>query len=582
MGEKAHCCSRHFNFKIIKDHRSEKVRLDRCRRKQTQTIPNIFLTFDCQPMPLSRLWHGQDVPAADDSVSAAGYDGSMSSSDTDSSINRSESESSSNVSKDELAELQEVVKRRKQTEKARLNSVKARMLRKHAKNVDMKPPEHAADSFRKDIMPDSDINRPGTVNVRFKRLRLLFSWFKAWGREVVSFFNEKTGKVNHTILVSVVDDTNMRLSEVPDGAPQWRMSRTVSVMNNIQNLVVNYDLEGAHDPCHKHFAIHTPLACLPKSDTNGISSEFVSRLFCFLGCVSQRYRSWNVPSDLMRNVPLQALVMVFDSLKTNVAVLKQFRQATHMHHKGDLQRKPVCPLFATFCLLHQLALARTPILFGFNNYWGTVVRLAHLFEGSGFRLQFKAALISVICDSFAFIPVLSLPSEAHEWRGRRSQIFNCHCPRHGTAIPKRIRLHLALSGWDNSDPMLPAVTHWCVGECCSGSSVREKESHALMQLCKHFMLLFGFGFPVPLTYRWVHAQRALQYVKEPRFPYISFVVPFFLFFFQFSNHATEAAGASFRILEGVDRIEVFICSFVSVYVFTRSFHHAFLCLIPLP
>lgn len=469
-------------------------------------------------MSLRRLWHGQDVPDANDNVpaNAAGDDSSTSSSDPDSSINESESESSSN--KDELAELQAVVKRRQQTEKARLNSIKARTLRKHAKHVDMKTCEHPAESFRKDITPDSDINRPGTVNIRFRRLRLLFSWFKAWGRAVVSFFNEKTDKINHCILVSVVDDTNMRLSEIPDGAPQWRMARTVNVMNNVQNLVVNYDLEDAHDPCHKHFAIHTPLACLAKSDRDGVSSEFASRLFCFLGRVSQRYRSWNVPSDLMSNVPLQAVVMVFDSLKTNVAMLKQFRQAVHMHHKGDLQQKPVCPLFATFCLLHQVALARTPILFGFNNYWSTVVRLAHLFEGSNFRQQFRTALVSVICDSFSFVPVLSLPSAAHEWRRRRSQIFTCHCPQRGTAAPKRIRLHLALSDWDNSDPMQHAVTHWCIGTCCSGSSARAKESHALMQVCKHFTLLFGFGFPVPLTYRWVHAQRALQYVKEPHFP----------------------------------------------------------------
>eukprot|EP00434_Breviolum_minutum_P006290 symbB.v1.2.005550.t1/scaffold258.1/size251559/4 len=252
-------------------------------------------------MSLRRLWHGQDVPDANDNVpaNAAGDDSSASSSDPDSPINESESESSSN--KDELAELQAVVKRRQQTEKARLNSIKARTLRKHAKHVDMKTCEHPAESFRKDITPDSDINRPGTVNIRFRRLRLLFSWFKAWGRAVVSFFNEKSDKINHCILVSVVDDTNMRLSEIPDGAPQWRMARTVNVMNNVQNLVVNYDLEDAHDPCHKHFAIHTPLACLAKSDRDGISSEFASRLFCFLGRVSQRYRSWNVASDLMSN-----------------------------------------------------------------------------------------------------------------------------------------------------------------------------------------------------------------------------------------------------------------------------------------
>ena len=81
---------------------------------------------------------------------------------------------------------------------------------------------------------------------------------------------------------------------------------------------------------------------------------------------------------------------------------------------------------------------------------------------------------------------------------------------------------LALADWDNSDPSLPSLTHWCHGSCCKGRSREAKEAFALLQVCKHFVLLFALGFPVPLSYRWVHAERANQYIKETRFYLSSF------------------------------------------------------------
>lgn len=480
-------------------------------------------------MALGDLWRDNQGPAEDATSGAedsdkSDADGSSSSSSEDGADVAASSDSAS-----ELADLRNVMKKQQQTHKARIRAIQAKSMRKLAKTANLNPPDHPAERYRRDVQVTSDLNRPGSVNVRFRRLRLLISYFKGWAAALVLFFQKFNDQcqVSHTVLVSIIDDTNIRLAEIPDGAPQWRLSRVVSVMNAIQSLHVAYDEGG--NCCHKHFVIHTPFVCLPKSDRDNISAEVVSHLFSFLGKVSSRYLPWNVPADLLKMVNLQGLVLVFDSLKANIAMLKQFRQAVHVHHvhhtSGNTCQSQIFPLLATCCLLHQLALARTPVLFGFNNYWATVVRLSHLFEGHNFRQQFKAALISVISDSFGYIPVLEMPDGAREWKDRRSRIYNCNFRRDGLdskAQSKRIRLHLALADWDNSDPSLPSLTHWCQGSCCKGRSREAKEAFALLQVCKHFVLLFALGFPVPLSYRWVHAERANQYIKETRFYLSSF------------------------------------------------------------
>ena len=63
--------------------------------------------------------------------------------------------------------------------------------------------------------------------------------------------------------------------------------------------------------------------------------------------------------------------------------------------------------------------------------------------------------------------------------------------------------HQKLKQFANGDIDSLKITHWCVGTCCSGSSVEQKRS--LLQFCK---------YPVPLLYRWLHAHRALQFCKD--------------------------------------------------------------------
>lgn len=195
-------------------------------------------------------------------------------------------------------------------------------------------------------------------------------------------------------------------------------------------------------------------------------------------------------------------------------MLKLFRQTVHQYHKNGrpADETNIYPLFPQCCALHQLSLARSPLLLGFNSYWTSVVRLSHLYENQLFRKQFEGALVHIICQSFVYVPVVELPTEHQTWRERRKQVFE-QAWSSRKAASRRTRLHRNLATWDNSDIREDTVKHWCLGTCCTGRNMQEKEKFCLLQIIKHYLLLFRNGFPVPLLYRWVHAQRANSFVK---------------------------------------------------------------------
>ena len=208
------------------------------------------------------------------------------------------------------------------------------------------------------------------------------------------------------------------------------------------------------------------MTVLPKSDRDTIGSELKSRILTFLGQTSSRYRHLNLPSALIQNARIQAVMLVFDSLKTNVAIMKQFRQSVFMYHKQqrqerrDSENKTLHPLLGVFCFLHQLNLARQPILCGISGFWASVVRLSHLFENQNFRGQFRSALLHVLCDSFVVIPVTSLPSGTSEWRRERASLY-----RTGRCYKKRLHFHQMLSSWDNGGPVPKghhSFLHWAM------------------------------------------------------------------------------------------------------------------------
>lgn len=481
------------------------------------------------------------------SSSSSSYDDNLSDDSTPSmssgESHHSEKEESAEANLENIAALQRKLKNQKKTAKARETVLMNKAKRKLAQQAQLKLPGHPAEEFRSLVQPESVLNQPGgTGTRRFQRLRLLISFLKRWAATLVTFFSgtdstesdEGVPKpdISHTLITCVIDDTNMRLSSpsVP-GANEIKKSRVVSVMNHVQQLILCYTkaAAGGNDCAnnttpgpvqHRYLTVHTPLVCLPKADTRTIAVEFVTRLLFFVGRVSRRFEPYGLTNALLQGVLLQGVCCCFDSLVTNIAMLKKVRVAIAAAHRDNssCEAKAVYPFWGVTCQLHQLALARKPLLNSWGGFWSSIVRLGHLFEIHSFRAQFRSALLEIIQESFKWIPVAQLPEQSSQWAQRRCEVLGIQSPEDlgsgsgRTYQRKHFEYHRRLWQFDNSDCESLDICHWCTG-CCVGTSAQQKSRHALLQICKYFLILFGFGYPIPLLYRWVHAQRALQYCK---------------------------------------------------------------------
>jgi hypothetical protein len=466
--------------------------------------------------------------SSDSDESESGQGTSGSSSDATSSSEESSSENS------ELARL----RRKARTEKARasyMKNVTERKTRMKLEKNQLLPNSHPAAKFLKDVAPHSkdEITKAGSSKTdAMTRTRLLWSWFTSFYASITSFLHSGHS-FGHVINLCVIDDTNMRLA-VPK-TDRWGLggsSRVIAIMNNIQTLIFRYGQ--SDDPENKDklrtFFVHTPMVPLERSNANGILSEFVSWIFVWLGCIGKRWKRFSQPaagSSPQVPIRIQALGISWDSLKTNNAVLKSLRRlaVTHAQKQTDGEPQQIFPMIAARCGLHQVALCRKGLLFHFSAYWSTIVRLAHLFEANTFRNQFRKALIQVVSSSFDYIVVSEMPSQHSEWQQSRRELFS---RRFGmpdsevdgdedgstsTASSKR-KMQEAwfeeLSTLNNSDPSSRRIAHWCLqGSCgCGGRKA------ALLRICQLYVSIFGKGFAVPLTYRWLHSEDALHYTTE--------------------------------------------------------------------
>ena len=450
-----------------------------------------------------------------DSDSSTSSDTGTGRSASNSSIEQEQNQSNADqtVSQEELQKL----RRRARTSAARA----ALMVKRANSKLQASVPggeveQHRAAGYRKDMQPDSSIHLPGTHDSdgrkdRPRRLRLLVSYVQAWCAAITRFFQRDDIRIHHVLTCSITDDTNMKLATVPAGSTHWRLSRVVTVMNSTQQLVARFSRCDS-DSDFKSFTVPTPQVSLQRASAACLTTEYTSRLLLFLGRVSQRFRISGITADLER-VPIQALVLSFDSLVTNMAMLKRMRAAQH-EKRVELQVKGViAPILAICCGIHQLALTRKSLVLRFGGVWTSIVRLGHLFEAHSFRRQFQAALLQVVVSSYSYVACSSLPRSAKQWRLQR--LRKCNLLTDDPAYSsKRRQLHMCLSQFDNCDSESVQIIHYCTGQCCVGSSKEAKSEYALLQLCKLYSLLFAHGYPVPLLYRWVHASRALQFCKE--------------------------------------------------------------------
>lgn len=429
------------------------------------------------------------------------------------------SESDKDCEAEELAAF----RRRARTEKARAAALVAREKRKMASTTVV---EHPAKCFQPDLQPQPEINKPGNFSGVFhrRRWRVVYSWFRAWCASLSCYLKDLGSSASHCFTITVADDSNFVLSEVVEGAPQWRLSRVISVMNIVQAMVVAHQHEDDTTStaetgceCHEHgthraFLVHTPMICVPKTDAASLGLELRSWLLSFLGRVGRRFQLFGLEEGSFAHVPIQGTFLCHDALVTNMAVLKSLRVKVHAKHQEE-GYAILHPLLATKCALHQCSLLRKPSIFHFPHLWSSITRLSHLFEISSFRRHFKGSLIAIICSNFRVVHCSHLPSEAKEWRHARNSL--CGLYSNDPSYPhKRRMLHLRLSSFDNADPHGLDFGHYCRGTCCKGRTRLEKEFFALVQTCRLYVLLFAQGFAVPLLYRWVHGHKALMFVKE--------------------------------------------------------------------
>lgn len=135
-----------------------------------------------------------------------------------------------------------------------------------------------------------------------------------------------------------------------------------------------------------------------------------------------------------------------------------------------------------------------------RNFWSSLVQLAHLYEMHSFRSQFQAALLQVVAESFSYIPVAGMPQEASTWMQRRREVLKLG-PSADTLEQNyqvtRYRLHMQLMEYANGNTESATICHWCLGPCCKGENHAQKSRHALLQVSRCLILLFGNGFPFP-------------------------------------------------------------------------------------
>ena len=274
---------------------------------------------------------------SDTSVSS-GDDGDGSS-DHDSSSNDSDESMSDDSSHDSDPQpvLSPFERRQAQTKAARDASLKSRMMKKVAKQLAVRPIPDARDKYIPHLQPNNELSRPGgnAIQKRKDRSKLIWSWLTAACKFLNGLIkpdgNEDARVPCHIIGIAVLDDTNVRLGKVVDG--RWKSHRVVTAMNMWQSCVVSY--QGASDepagPCDqflgdRSFHLHTPPSILPRANASSIWMDLRGWLFGFAGMTGVRWQKFGLKPDLLADVPLVTQFLCYDSLKTNVKVVKMLRE----------------------------------------------------------------------------------------------------------------------------------------------------------------------------------------------------------------------------------------------------------------
>ena len=225
-----------------------------------------------------------------------------------------------------------------------------------------------------------------------ERARCIWSLLLSMKGAICKLFDSGRGKVRHFLNCSIADDSSTRLKAAGAGGGR---SVVHTIMNSFQSAHFRFE-SGEWDCLH----VLTPLQVLGSGRAEAIHQGFTAWLLSSssgLGCV---WRRLGIPEDLLsRHCQWKTTLMMGDALKANDAA---WRCERAKRVAADDPRS----LGVRFrCCNHQLCLVRRPMVLSLENYWTTVVRLAHLFETHSFRRSLASALIAVLQRDGGFVRV---------------------------------------------------------------------------------------------------------------------------------------------------------------------------------
>ena len=214
--------------------------------------------------------------------------------------------------------------------------------------------------------------------------------------------------VKHIINSIIPDDTNTRLKAAGD---QRSRSTVDTVMNQVQNCVVLY--ERPHLAGYKYHVLPVPCqtAVLKFANTKGTHKAYSAYLIVGSGRLGRKWPQLGLGEQVrakLSEAQWCVQVMCGDALKANSAMFDlERRQLVHERNKCTAPFLNRLALRLK-CSAHQLSLVRRPAVLSAYGFWSTLVRLAHLFECSGFRRRFTTALLTILQEPTSFQRLLAL------------------------------------------------------------------------------------------------------------------------------------------------------------------------------
>ena len=413
-------------------------------------------------------------------------------------------------------------KRRRQTQRARVQSLLSRQKRTLMKiaTKNMPEPEDPVKSFQRTYFRGArtwtlleDTNACEKEDPKGRR-RAVWLYLTHMAESVKTLLlgpsedadDSTRPKFAHCISINVNDDTDIKLGSGASGSTEVR-----AVMNNLQNRIFADEVvkNAAAGPRLRRFSLHQPLVALHRASAEQVFSEFLAWLLSFCGNTGQRLESWGIPSDIFRNIRRHVLVFIGDANKINDRI---FLQLTNAVHYQDLTGS-LSTAIQLRCVIHQTCLTRKTLALGFEGYWSTLVRFGHLFESHNFRQKFYVAMARLIQENFDYFPVHRLPEAAKGWNEQKMRALRMHSDAGGSSAPgslsKRFRRLQKLLQKDNGDMTQSRFVHYCLGEsCCPGG-----KDEALAATISAYTHRFDF-MQVPLLYRWKHASTANEFIKD--------------------------------------------------------------------